>query len=264
MTLSQLEEGVVLTVDKPYGWTSFQVVNKIKWQIKRELGVKRFKIGHAGTLDPLATGLLLICVGKATRQIEALQQYPKTYTGSFVFGATTPCFDLERAIDHFYPWEHISESVVKAEAAHFLGAQQQEPPLFSAVKIDGERAYQHAREGNTVALRAKPIEIYRFDINTYHAGNPELAKTYSPLTTPPSTDNHALYRKPQGEIPVFLPQADFTITCSKGTYIRSIARDLGIALGSGAFLGSLRREQIGPYTVDQALPIASEFRVPLP
>ena len=218
------EEGSVWLIDKPLRWTSFDVVNKLKQEIRRQTGLKKFKIGHAGTLDPLADGLLLVCLGKATKRIEELQSMPKTYTGTFVLGATTASYDLEHPVEPVCSVENLSAENVRKTCEGMKGVQQQVPPLFSAVKLDGKSAFQYARKGEEVALKSKEIEIYDF-------------------------------RLPRVE----LPEVDFEIRCSKGTYIRSIARDLGAELGCGAYLKRLRRTSIGEFSVGQALPLAAYF-----
>ena len=207
----ELAEGKILTFNKPYGWTSFQLVKKIKYLTKAK------KIGHAGTLDPLATGVLVLCTGKATKKIEAIQLLPKTYTGIIKLGATTPCFDLEQEIDQTYPTDHINLNLIKEKVSLFTGAINQTPPAFSAVKVKGERAYKLAREGKTPEIKSKQVEVYSFEITDFK--------------------NLELY---------------FRIKCSKGTYIRSIARDLGYALQSGAHLTKLERTEIGEYSLKQA------------
>lgn len=218
------EEGSVWPVDKPLRWTSFDVVNKLKYEIRRQTGLKKFKIGHAGTLDPLADGLLLVCLGKATKRIEELQSQPKTYTGTFVVGATTASFDLEQPVEHPLPFAHLTRADIDAAVARLSGPQQQVPPLFSAVKLDGKSAFQYARKGEEVELKSKEITVYSFEITRFE-----------------------------------LPELDFEIRCSKGTYIRSIARDLGALLGCGAYLKKLRRTAIGDYRVEDALPLAGFF-----
>ena len=272
MTLEELEQGKVLAVDKPYGWSSFQVVNKIKWQIKRELGIKKFKIGHAGTLDPLATGLLLICVGKATKRIDELQSGSKVYTGTMVIGATTPCYDMERAVDCYYPVAHLTPEMLADAREQFVGTIDQVPPMFSAIKVAGSRAYSYARDGQEVEITPKAIQMHEFAI-TQMRNMEQLSDQRYPLgpvvidasgdQPDPMTQEKELYRHPQGHIPEGLPQVDFRIHCGKGTYIRSIARDFGLAVGSGAFLSALRRERIGDYDVKDALAIAPEERVAL-
>ena len=239
------------------------MVNKLKWQIKRPLGIKKFKIGHAGTLDPLATGLLLVCVGKATKRIDELQAGDKVYTGTIVLGATTPCFDLERAIDAYYPTRHITPSLIEQARLQLTGEIEQVPPMFSAIKVAGQRAYQYAREGQPADIVPKRVTIHEFSITALRNIDNPSDLTGTPLPTPSEEDATQLYRHPQGHVPEGLPQIDFRIRCSKGTYIRSIARDMGLALDSGAFLAALRRESIGDYTVANALPIASNEDVAL-
>ena len=278
MITQQLQDGIVLPIDKPRQWTSFQAVNKIKAVVRNtygqratngskadpNVGLKKFKIGHAGTLDPLATGLLLVCLGKATKRIPQLQDGDKVYTCTLVFGATTPCFDLEQAIDRYYPYEHITRQLIEDTLTRFTGTVMQVPPMFSAVKIDGQRAYEIARTNNdgprdpqppvSDLIKPKPVRIYSIELTDFRPGSTSPASQASPTgaaSLPNPTRN--LYKEPQGEVPSHLPQADLRIHCGKGTYIRSLARDLGQALGSGAFLSALRREQIGDYSVDQAL-----------
>lgn len=262
ITLEQLQSGIVIPVDKPRQWTSFQAVNKIKAVVRNTYGLKKFKIGHAGTLDPLATGLLLVCLGKATKSIPTLQDGDKVYTGTMVLGATTPCYDLERPVDHYYPYEHITRELVEEAARQFVGTLQQVPPMFSAVKIDGQRAYEYARtsplseggQGGDQTPKSKPVTVYSFEITGFRQGT-SIASTTSPTSniSPTGTPSKNLYQNPLGEVPAHLPQADFRIHCGKGTYIRSLARDLGLALGSGAFLAALRRESVGSYSVADAL-----------
>jgi len=218
--------GEVLLINKPLKWTSFQVVNKMKWLLKNHPSLlvdgKRVqpKIGHAGTLDPLATGLLIVCTGKQTKNIESYQAQEKEYTGTFYIGATTPCFDLEKEIDAHYPTEHITDELIYETAKKFLGAIQQTPPLFSAIKIDGKRAYDIARAGGTAEIKPKEVTIHEFEITR-----------------------------------IQLPEVDFRIVCSKGTYIRSLARDFGLTLNSGAHLTALCRTRIGSYKATDAMSI---------
>lgn len=257
ISLEQLQAGIVVPVDKPRQWTSFQAVNKIKAVVRKLYGLKKFKIGHAGTLDPLATGLLLICIGKATKGIPQLQDGDKVYTGTMVLGATTPCFDLERPIDNYYPYEHITRELLNDAVRRFTGTIQQVPPMFSAVKIEGQRAYEYARTDDpSVTIQPKTVTIYNFEITDYRPGNtnnPESLDNLGSSESLEKTATHNLYKNPLGVVPPHLPQADFRIHCGKGTYIRSLARDLGEALGSGAFLSSLRREQVGTYSVANAI-----------
>ena len=217
MTKEELLSGTVFLVNKPYTWTSFQVVKKIKNAIRKEYEIPKIKIGHAGTLDPLATGLLIICTGKFTKKIDEYQAQEKEYTGSFILGATTPSFDLELPIDKEYPTTHISEENIRQIASNFLGEQKQIPPIFSAVKVDGKRAFDYARNKEEVEIKPKVITIKAFDIEN-----------------------------------IEMPKVDFRIVCSKGTYIRSIVRDFGERLDSGAHLSSLCRTRIGEYHLKNA------------
>jgi tRNA pseudouridine55 synthase len=216
--------GEVLLIDKPYTWSSFQAVNKLKHAIKNHPsflvdGVKiKPKIGHAGTLDPLATGLLIVCTGKKTKTINDLMGMEKEYTGTFLLGATTPCFDLEKPVDRVYPTEHITTEDILKTAETFVGVQQQVPPLFSAVMVDGKRAYELARAGVETELKSREIELKEFEITA-----------------------------------IRMPEVDFRIVCSKGTYIRSIARDFGLALNSGAHLTKLCRTRIGEFELKNAV-----------
>lgn len=211
------QEGFTMLVDKPYKWTSFDAVNKLRWNIKQKLGVKKIKVGHAGTLDPLATGLLVICTGKNTKLIESFTADEKSYTGTFLVGKTTPSYDLESEYDKEYPTEHITDELIDKVRLSMFGVQQQVPPIFSAKQVDGQRAYDLARAGKTVELKANTVEIIDFQI----------------------TENR-------------FPEVDFFIKCSKGTYIRSIARDFGLALGSGATMIALRRTASGNFKIEDS------------
>jgi len=212
--------GETLLIDKPVNWTSFQVVNKIRWLIKHRLGIKKIKVGHAGTLDPLATGLLIICTGKSTKKIHVIQDELKEYTGEITLGATTPSFDLETEINQKFDVSGITDDAILVTAEGFLGEQLQTPPIFSAKKIDGKKGYQYARKGQQVAMRQSMIHIHEFKIET-----------------------------------IALPAISFRIVCSKGTYIRSIANDFGKRLENGGHLTSLRRTKIGENEVENALEI---------
>lgn len=229
------QSGEILCFNKPLSWTSFNLVNLVKLIVKKKVGAK-VKVGHAGTLDPLATGVLIICTGKKTKEIESLQQLGKTYTGTIYIGATTPCFDLEKPIDKTYPVEHISDELIQEKAQTFVGSIEQIPPIFSAAWVDGKRAYDLAREGKDVELRPRTIQIEEFTISNIIRN-----------------EDHIL--------------VDFKIRCSKGTYIRSLARDLGIALNSGAHLTALCRTEIGPYSISNSLS-PDQFReimgIPIP
>ena len=220
--------GQVLLIDKPLHWTSFQAVNKLKWLLKSKLGIKKIKIGHAGTLDPLATGLLIVCTGKMTKTITEIQAQAKEYTGTFFIGATTPSYDLETEVDQTFPIAHIDREWIDKAVQQFLGEIDQKPPIFSAIKKDGKRLYEHARAGEEVEIASRKTTIYEFELTR-----------------------------------VALPEIDFRIACSKGTYIRSIAHDFGKALQSGAHLTALRRTRIGDYKVANGVtPAAFEAMLP--
>lgn len=210
----ELKSGAVFLVDKPLEWTSFQVVNKLRWVIRKTFKIKKIKVGHAGTLDPLATGLLIICVGKKTKEIDTYQGKEKEYTGTITVGGTTASFDLEEEIDQTFPTEHITEEELQAAALKLTGEIEQYPPIFSAVKIDGKRAYESARKGEEVKVKPRQVSVSKFDIDTSE-----------------------------------FPKVHFTIVCSKGTYIRSMASDFGKLLGNGAHLSALRRERIGQFSL---------------
>jgi len=221
MTPEEYLNGQVLLIDKPLKWSSFQAVNKLKYLLINKVGLpKKFKIGHAGTLDPLATGLLLICTGKFTKRISELQGQAKEYTGTFYIGATTPSYDLETEIDQTYPTEHIDETLIHETVKQFLGEIDQKPPIFSAIKKDGVRLYEHARAGEIIEIESRKTTIHEFEITR-----------------------------------VALPEVDFRVVCSKGTYIRSLAYDFGKAMNSGSHLTALRRTKIGDYDVRNAIDI---------
>ena len=224
MTAEDFLNGQILLIDKPLHWSSFQAVNKLKYVLINKVGLpKKFKIGHAGTLDPLATGLLLICTGKFTKRITELQGQAKEYTGTFHIGATTPSYDLETEIDETFPTSHINESLIHETVKQFLGEIDQKPPVFSAIKKDGVRLYEHARAGETVEIASRKTTIHEFEITR-----------------------------------IALPEIDFRVVCSKGTYIRSLAYDFGKAMDSGAHLTTLRRTKIGDYKATNAIGV-SEF-----
>ncbi|WP_294965329.1 tRNA pseudouridine(55) synthase TruB [uncultured Flavobacterium sp.] len=221
MTPEEYLEGQVLLIDKPLKWSSFQAVNKLKYLLINKVGLpKKFKIGHAGTLDPLATGLLLICTGKFTKKISELQGQAKEYTGTFYIGATTPSYDLETEIDQTFPTEHIDEALIHETVKQFLGEIDQKPPIFSAIKKDGVRLYEHARAGESIEIESRKTTIHEFEITR-----------------------------------IALPEVDFRVVCSKGTYIRSLAYDFGKAMNSGSHLTVLRRTKIGDYDVKNAIDI---------
>ena len=220
MTSEDYQNGQILLIDKPLNWTSFQAVNKIKYALINKVGLpKKFKIGHAGTLDPLASGLLLICTGKFTKIISELQGQAKEYTGTFYIGATTPSYDLETEIDEKYPTSHIDEGLIQKTVKQFLGEIDQKPPIYSAIKKGGVRLYEHARAGEVIEIESRKTTIYEFEISR-----------------------------------IALPEIDFRVVCfkRKGTYIRSLAFDFGKALNSGAHLTALRRTKIGDFHVENA------------
>lgn len=252
MTTEELLEGKVLVIDKPYGWTSFQAVNKVKSVIRRTTGLKKFKIGHAGTLDPLATGLLLVCVGKCTKEIPTLQDGEKIYTGTMVLGATTPCYDMEQEIDKCYPTEHITQELIESARQKFIGNIPQVPPMFSAVKIDGQRAYEYARKDDpTIRIEPRNITIHEFELSNLRPAE-NTGKTSQTKENEDQPKLH-LYDHPQGFIPEGTLMVDFKVRCGKGTYIRSLARDFGSEIQSGAFLSALRRERVGKFTIHDAM-----------
>ena len=213
-------EGQLLLIDKPLNWTSFQVVNKIRWELKNKFGIKKLKVGHAGTLDPLATGLLLVCTGKMTKEISEIQALVKEYTGSFTMGATTPSYDLETSIDGTFPIDHLDDNALKEVINQFIGVVDQYPPVFSAIKKHGRRLYKYARKGEEIKINSRQVKILAFELTE-----------------------------------IKLPTIDFYVKCSKGTYIRSLANDYGKALRSGAHLSSLRRTAIGLHRIEEAYTI---------
>jgi tRNA pseudouridine55 synthase len=225
ITPEEYKEGQVILIDKPLKWSSFQAVNKLKYTLINYLKLpKKFKIGHAGTLDPLATGLLIICTGKFTKRIEEMQGMPKEYTGTITIGATTPSYDLETEINEVFSTEHITEDIIYETTQQFIGEINQKPPVFSAIKKDGKRLYESARAGIEVEIASRKVSVTTFEITR-----------------------------------IALPEIDFRIVCSKGTYIRSIAYDFGIAMQTGAHLTALRRTKIGDFDVINAIdPITFE------
>ena len=219
MTAEAILEVQILLIDKPLTWTSFQAVNKLKYILKRKYDLpKKFKIGHAGTLDPLATGLLIVCTGKFTKRINEIQAQAKVYTGTFTIGGTTPSYDLETEVTETFPTEHITSALIQETTKQFLGEIDQKPPVFSAIKKDGIRLYEHARAGEEVEITSRKTTIHEFEITR-----------------------------------IALPEVDFRVVCSKGTYSRSLAIDFGKALHSGAYLSVLRRTKIGEYSVENAI-----------
>jgi len=219
--LENILEGEVILINKPYKWSSFDVVKKVRNRLCKTFNLKKIKVGHAGTLDPLATGLLLICTGKETKKISGYQDMRKTYKGTFKFGETTPSYDLETKVNQIYKHDHIEINKLIKSSKNFIGKILQKPPIFSAIKKNGKRSYEYARENKTIELKDREIKIYDFEITKYDR-----------------------------------PYAEFLIECSKGTYIRSIANDYGKSLKSGAFLYSLKRTKIGKYSLKNALEIS--------
>lgn len=210
--------GEIIPINKPYTWTSFQIVNKVRYHLSRKYGIKRFKVGHAGTLDPLATGVLLLCTGKATKRIEELQNHTKEYVAEITLGATTPSYDLEHPVNATFPYEHITKEMVEVTLKRFIGTIAQRPPLFSACKVDGKRAYDLARGGSDMQLAPKQIRIDEIELLDYD-----------------------------------LPRIKIRVVCGKGTYIRSLARDIGEALNSGGHLSDLQRTRIGNYRIENCI-----------
>jgi len=237
-------EGAILLIDKPLGWTSFDVVNKVRNLLSRRLGVKKFKTGHAGTLDPLATGLLILCVGAYTKKIEEFQAMPKEYTGAVTFGATTPSFDLEKAVDATYPTAHLTKVLLERVLQQFTGDIVQIPPVFSAVKVDGKRLYKNARTGAEVALPERRVRI-----ETLELGDLRPVKITGTAPVAASSKGTSVMLHPDYADGL---QADFRVVCGKGTYIRSLVNDIGRAAGSGAYLSSLRRTRTGGFSVEDA------------
>lgn len=217
-TVEAYKEGQVILIDKPLEWTSFQVVNKVRWLLKKRFGIKKIKVGHAGTLDPLATGLLILCTGKFTKRIPEFQGQEKEYTGTLILGATTPSYDMETEVDQIFPTSHLTEERLQSVTSTFEGTIQQVPPVFSALKKEGKRLYEYAREGREVIVKPREIQITKF----------ELEK-------------------------IAIPVVDFSVVCSKGTYVRSLAHDFGKGVNSGAYLTALRRTRIGNFLVEDAI-----------
>ncbi|MFC4095460.1 tRNA pseudouridine(55) synthase TruB [Euzebyella saccharophila] len=218
LTKEDFLSGQILLIDKPLTWSSFQAVNKLKWAIRKKFQLKKIKIGHAGTLDPLATGLLIICCGKFTKKIPELQGQEKEYTGTITLGGTTPSYDLETEVDQTFSTEHITEQMIYDTVRSFVGDIEQKPPVFSALKKDGKRLYEYARAGKEVEIKSRTVHIAAFEITN-----------------------------------IQMPHVEFRVQCSKGTYIRSLAHDLGLKLASGAHLTALRRTKIGEFNVNNAL-----------
>lgn len=222
LSLEDFMQGQVLLIDKPLEWSSYQAVNTVKWAIKKKFDIKKIKVGHAGTLDPLASGLLIICTGKFTKKISELQGQQKTYTGTIRLGKTTSSYDLETEFNGSFPTDHINKTLIEQTLPAFRGNILQRPPVFSALKKEGKRLYEYARAGEEVDIPKRAVHIERFEVNDTH-----------------------------------FPDLNFEIECSKGTYIRSLAHDFGRALKSGAHLSELRRTKIGDFNVDNAVDAAS-------
>lgn len=239
-------EGLLLGVDKPLGWSSFDIVKKLRYLLMRRLSLRRIKVGHAGTLDPLATGLLVLCIGKATSLVEQLQEKEKEYVGTLTFGATTASHDREQPINATFPTDHLNDALIQAALQRFKGDVEQVPPVFSALKVNGRRLYREARQGHEGAVRARRIRIELFEV--------------SPLRPVISAEDQCEPRCiSQKGVPIWLypeyahgKQCDFRVVCSKGTYVRSLVADLGRAVGSGAYLSKLRRIRSGSLNVEEA------------
>jgi len=242
---TEFPKGAVLLVDKPLAWTSFDVVNKVRYLLSRRLGQKKFKIGHAGTLDPLATGLLVLCMGEYTKKIESLQADDKEYTGIITFGATTPSFDREKPVDATFSTAHLTDALLRDTVRQFIGDIEQVTPMFSAVKVDGRRLYKNARTGEEMELAPRRVRIETFEVGPLQPVPPGDAA--GPLVVSKKGADIHLYPDYAAGL-----QCTFRVVCGKGTYIRSLAFDLGAALGSGAYLSSLRRTRNGAFSVDDA------------
>lgn len=239
---NKFQAGQIILIDKPLTWTSFDVVNKVRWLIRKEYNLKKIKVGHAGTLDPLATGLLILCTGKFTKKIEDLQGQEKEYTGVITLGGTTASYDLEKEVDIEFPTEHITEELIKETAKTFIGEQEQIAPIHSAKKVDGKRAYEYAREGEEVKIKSNQITISAFDVELCDTPNFVIAADNKVKINQEKPYRKGLHFK-------------FRIVCSKGTYIRAIARDFGEKLNSGGHLSQLTRTKIGNFKIADAIKI---------
>lgn len=242
-------EGIVIPIDKPLRWTSTDVVRKVKFQLQKHFNSRKLKVGHAGTLDPLATGVLVICAGKATKLAEQLQAAEKEYVAEIEFGASTSSFDLEQPVEEFFPYEHITRVAVEEALAALTGTHEQVPPVFSAKMVGGLRAYEYARSGEAVELKTSQVTIYSAELLDWRLSSLPRTDAAAPELNPAVRNVHNYHTATMasdGSRPV----ATVRIRCSKGTYIRSVARDLGLSLGSGAFLLSLRRTRSGNFGVD--------------
>ena len=264
-SIDDYPEGIIIPIDKPYRWTSADVIRKVKFAAIRHFGKKNLKVGHAGTLDPLATGVLLVCIGKATKLAEELQSHDKEYIAGITFGATTPSYDLEKEIDRFFPYEHLNAEAVAAALPSFVGEQDQIAPLFSAKSVDGVRAYELARklyrqgasfemdEAAKELIRVARINISELELVGFDEGRREGGVVFP--TAFSSTSNASARINVTDNSGLGLPRAVVRMTCSKGTYVRAFARDLGEALGSGAHLDSLQRSRSGEFRVENALTV---------
>ena len=263
--IDDFPDGIIIPIDKPYRWTSADVIRKVKFAAIRHFGKKNLKVGHAGTLDPLATGVLLVCIGKATRLAEKLQAHDKEYIAGITFGATTPSYDLEKEIDRFFPYEHLSAEAVSAVLPSFVGEQDQVAPLFSAKSVDGVRAYDLARrlyrqgasseldETAKELIRVARINISELELVGFDEGRREEGAVFP--TAFPSASKASARINVTDNSGLGLPRAVVRMACSKGTYVRAFARDLGEALGSGAHLDSLQRSRSGNFCVEDALTV---------
>lgn len=265
-SIDDYPDGIVIPIDKPYRWTSADVIRKLKWAACRHFGKKNLKVGHAGTLDPLATGILLVCIGKATRLAETLQKESKEYAAGVSFGATTPSYDLEKPVDKLYPTDKVGRAELEAMIPSFIGEQEQIAPLFSAKSVDGVRAYELARRQYREAGKARTENFEDFD----HSEADKLVRQriridgielldFIPDGHPPTIEREDLRPNPRINVvdtsDLHLPHALIRVSCSKGTYIRALARDLGEALGSGAHLDSLRRTRSGGFSIEDSLTV---------
>ena len=264
-SIDDYPEGIIIPIDKPYRWTSADVIRKVKFAAIRHFGKKNLKVGHAGTLDPLATGVLLVCIGKATKLAEELQSHDKEYIAGITFGATTPSYDLEKEIDRFFPYEHLNAEAVAAALPSFVGEQDQIAPLFSAKSVDGVRAYELARklyrqgaaseldEAAKELIRVARINISELELVGFDEGRREEGAVFP--TAFSSASNASARINVTDNSGLGLPRAVVRMVCSKGTYVRAFARDLGEALGSGAHLDSLQRSRSGDFRVEDALTV---------
>lgn len=271
-SIDDYPEGIIIPVYKPYRWTSADVIRKLKWAACKHFGKKNLKVGHAGTLDPLATGVLIVCIGKATRLAETIQKEEKEYLAGISFGATTPSYDLEKAIDRMYPTDRVSEESVRLALKDSVGEQEQIAPLFSAKSVDGVRAYELARKQYRDARKDKTEVMEDFDHSIAETLHRQIITIYSaelvrflPEGLPAQVPQEGLRPNPRINVvdtsDLHLPHADIRIACSKGTYIRAIARDLGEALGTGAHLDSLCRTRSGGFRIEDALTVTEAMEL---